>query len=64
MAKKLRGYVTANGETYGPDDTLPADVEKSIDNPKAFDENYDNRTPAQKKADEVSAEQNKAAGTK
>lgn len=55
-AKKLAGYTTVNGTTYGPDDDVPADAAKEITNPKAFDAKYDNRTPAQVKADEVAAQ--------
>lgn len=36
--RKLAGYVTVAGQTYGPDDDLPAEVAKQIDNPKAWAE--------------------------
>ncbi len=51
-AKKLAGFVTVNGTTYGPDDDLPADVAKQIDNPKAWGEQPDDegKAPAKKAA--------------
>lgn len=39
--KKLARYVTVAGTTYGPDDDVPSDVAKQIDNPKAFEERDD-----------------------
>lgn len=38
MAKKLATYVHVNGNVYGPDDDLSADVAKAITNPKAWGE--------------------------
>ncbi len=35
-AKKLTTYVHVNGSVYGPDDDVPADVAKQIENPKAW----------------------------
>jgi len=51
--KKLARNVTVGSETYGPDDNVPADVLKQIDNPAAFEES-DDTTPAEKTARELS----------
>ncbi len=53
MAKEIKRAVTVNGETYQPGDEVPADVLKEIDNPKVFEE-PDDRTPAEKTAEEFS----------
>ncbi len=53
-SKKLAGYVTVDGATYGPDDDLPGDVAEKIDNPKAWEES-ETRTPTQVVGDEASA---------
>lgn len=36
MSRKLATYVHIDGEVYGPDDKVPADVAKRITNPKAW----------------------------
>lgn len=36
MADKLAGFVHVNGQVYGPDDEVPAEVAKQITNPKAW----------------------------
>jgi hypothetical protein len=38
MARKLKVFVTVDGTQYGPDDTVPAEVAKKIDNPDVWDE--------------------------
>lgn len=38
MAGRLKVYVTVDGQQYGPDDTVPADVAKKIDNPDVWAE--------------------------
>lgn len=35
-AKKLRTYVHVDGRAYGPNDDVPAEVAKRIENPKAW----------------------------
>ncbi len=35
--KKLASFVHVNGEVYGPDSDVPADVAKQISNPNAWD---------------------------
>lgn len=35
--KRLATYVAVNGEWYGPDDDVPAEVAKQITNPKAWE---------------------------
>jgi hypothetical protein len=37
MARKLKTYVHVDGEAYGPDDEVPADVAKKITNPDVWD---------------------------
>lgn len=37
-AKKLVTYVNVDGQVYGPDDDVPADIAKEITNPKAWGE--------------------------
>lgn len=38
MAGRLAATVYIDGQAYGPDDDVPADVAKRIDNPKAWAE--------------------------
>lgn len=35
-ARKLRTYVHVDGQVYGPDSDVPAEVAKRITNPKAW----------------------------
>lgn len=35
--KKLAAYVHVEGQAYGPEDDVPADVAKKIGNPKAWE---------------------------
>lgn len=37
MARKLNTYVHVEGEAYGPDDEVPADVAKQITNPDVWE---------------------------
>ncbi len=36
-SKKLNTYVHVDGVQYGPDDTVPADVAKKIENPDVWE---------------------------
>jgi hypothetical protein len=54
MASKQRTkYVTVQGITYSPDDTIPAEVAKAIDNDSLYDEQSD-MTPAEQVAQKLS----------
>lgn len=62
MSKKLATYVHVNGEVYGPDDKVPADVAKQITNPKAWadgsapDDDSGSASYSSLKKDELEAE--------
>lgn len=45
-ARKLRTYVHVDGQVYGPDDDVPAEVAKRIENPKAW-EGYEEKAEAE-----------------
>lgn len=36
--KKLATFVHVDGQAYGPEDDVPADVAKKIENPKAWEQ--------------------------
>jgi hypothetical protein len=38
MGRKLNTYVHVDGKAYGPDDDVPAEVAKKIDNPDVWDD--------------------------
>ncbi len=49
--RKLVTYVHVDGQVYGPDSDVPADVAKRITNPKAWsDDAEDSKAPAKKAA--------------
>lgn len=52
--KKLVTYVHVDGEVYGPDSDVPAEVAKQITNPKAWgdkpEDDGEDKKPAAKKA--------------
>lgn len=56
-AKKLRTYVHVDGQAYGPNDDVPAEVAKRIENPKAW-EGYD-----EEKAEQVDSARKPARRT-
>lgn len=41
MGKKLNTHVWVDGTWYGPDDDVPAEVAKQIDNPKVWESDED-----------------------
>ncbi len=60
--KKLNTYVHVDGVQYGPDDDVPADVAKKIENPDVWGES-DGATEPEVPSDQVVAKNFGSQGT-
>jgi hypothetical protein len=56
MGRKLNSYVYVDGKGYGPDDDVPAEVAKRIDNPDVWVDDE------QRDSDEQAGEQSPEPG--